>query len=134
MDNFWEIWSIVVHTVVGGAMLFQVETQGREWEARKAFPLLHTQQTAVLPNWRLGAKLATFAPTSISPKLFWMCPNCFGHIQIVLDTSKLVWTGQKCFWLDKKQLFTTEFNILNCVQNVWSGPKQFGESKTVLGL
>ena len=61
LDNFYGVWPIVVHTV-GGAMLFQVETQGREWEARKAFPLLHTQQTAVLPNWRLGAKMATFVP------------------------------------------------------------------------
>ena len=62
LDNFYGVWPIVVHTV-GGAMLFQVETQGREWEARKAFPLLHTQQTAVLPNWQLNAKLATFYNT-----------------------------------------------------------------------
>ena len=45
--------------------------------------------------------------------------------QNVMDASKLVRTDPKCVDPDQKQLFTTEFYILNHVQNVWFCPKQF---------
>ena len=45
--------------------------------------------------------------SSLGPKLFWDYPNCFGRVQIVLDTfgpirydletSKIIWTRQKQF-------------------------------------
>ena len=43
------------------------------------------------------------------------CPR-FGLVQNVLVIPKLVWTGPKCFGSDPKQLFTTEFHILNHVK------------------
>ena len=42
---------------------------------------------------------------------------------VILDPSKLFWLG---FGSDQKQLFTTEFCLLNEVQKVLIGPKQFG--------
>ena len=43
------------------------------------------------------------------------CP-CFGLVQNILVIPKLVWGGPKCFGPNPKQLFTTEFHILNHVK------------------
>ena len=42
---------------------------------------------------------------------------------VILGPSKLFWLGSGS---DQKQLFTTEFCLLNEVQKVLIGPKQFG--------
>ena len=50
---------------------------------------------------------------------------------VILDPSKLFWLG---FGSDQKQLFATEFLLLNEFQKVLISPKQFGRVQERFGL
>ena len=56
----------------------------------------------------------------------------FGLVQSILDLSKLFWNHPERLRPDQKQLFTSEFHILNHVQNMFvPGQNNFDLSKIV---
>ena len=54
---------------------------------------------------------------SKGPKLFWMRPNCFGHVQVVLDSTKRFEHGSKCEIHLGKVVFGLVQNILTCLNS-----------------